>query len=512
MLKFLLEFDNSRAPFLKAGAIFFFFTAVVALLLQVIVLPYLLPAMHAGNGLLLGTDAVGFHKIAVELAEQIRISGWSAWELRPEGQAPAGIAAVLYVIFSPSPLVMIPVNAALRAIAGLVLMRIALYLTGNLRMAFLSALLFVVFPSAMMWYGQIHKDGFYLAGLYLCLFGWVLLARLETWDKKLPYLAAVLLCWIAGAILAGSVRLYAFQQLQGIGYIFALLLGVLFIIRGIKKRLPWKQCLIAVSLLCLMPYVLRFAPVEVRISASTLGRDAGKVSAHDTDRDSAQGGGAQDITQSRAQASRTGGHNKIVRDSAEKEKPGTVDPEASWLAKVVARENWKKTSWLPGFIENNFFRIGVLREGYLTTPDYKTAGSMIDTQVHLYGFNDFLDYLPRAMQIGFAAPFPVHWLDRGASPGGTVMRRIAGVEMLLAYLTLVFIPFAVWRWKNRVEMWIPLVFGMVFVLIYAYATPNLGSLYRLRYGFLMLLVSLGAAGGLSAWHLVRQRYFEKELK
>jgi len=498
MLKFLLEFDNSRTPFLKAGAIYFFFTAVVALLLQLIVLPYLLPAMHAGNGLLLGTDSVGFHKIAVGLAEKIRISGWSVWELRPEGQAPAGIAAVLYVIFSPSPLVMIPVNAALHAIAGLVLMRIALYLTGNLRMAFLAALLFVVFPSAMMWYGQIHKDGFYLAGLYLCLFGWVLLARLETWDKKLPYLAAVLLCWVSGVILAGSVRLYAFQQLQGIGYIFAVLLGVLFIIRGIKKRLPWKQCLIVVLLLCLMPYVLRFAPVEVRISASALGRDVGKVSAHDTNRDSTQ-------------SSSTAGH-KAVHDSAEKESPGTGDPEASWLAKVVAKENWKKTSWLPDFIENNFFRIGVLREGYLTTPDYKTAGSMIDTEVHLYGFNDFLDYLPRAMQIGFAAPFPVHWLDRGASPGGTVMRRIAGVEMSLAYLSLVFIPFAVWRWKNRVEMWIPLVFGMVFVLIYAYATPNLGSLYRLRYGFLMLLVSLGAAGGLSAWHFVRQRYFEKELK
>lgn len=48
-------------------------------------------------------------------------------------------------------------------------------------------------------------------------------------------------------------------------------------------------------------------------------------------------------------------------------------------------------------------------------------------------------------------------------------------------------------------MWLTVMLGCIILLLYSYATPNIGSLYRLRYGFLMLLVTLGVAGAFGAW-------------
>ena len=41
----------------------------------------------------------------------------------------------------------------------------------------------------------------------------------------------------------------------------------------------------------------------------------------------------------------------------------------------------------------------------------------------------------------------------------------------------------------------------IFILIYTYITTNVGSLYRTRFGFLMLLLVLGIAGAIA----LRQR-------
>jgi hypothetical protein len=44
-------------------------------------------------------------------------------------------------------------------------------------------------------------------------------------------------------------------------------------------------------------------------------------------------------------------------------------------------------------------------------------------------------------------------------------------------------------------------FCIILLLIYTYITPNVGSLYRSRHGFLMLLLALGIAGAIA----LRQR-------
>lgn len=456
-----------RSPYLVFWISVFCATALMALFVQLVMLPHLFPELHAGSGLLIGGDWVGFHMIAVELAEKVHAQGWSAWELRPHNHPPAGIAAAIYTLTVPEPYVLIPLNATLHATTGVVLMRIFRYLTNSDFIALCAALPFVAYPSTMAWYAQIHKDGFYFAGTFLCLYGWILLARVPTWQLGWrPVLAG--LAWLgAGVALMGLVRPHSFQVMQGMGFILAMGLTMLFIVRGVKKKLPWKSCAAAIVILFLVPLLLRLAPIDPKLSS--------EVPA-----------------------------TTFINESAENLYP--PNRQTLSLAEASVKDCWRPSNWLPNLVENNFLWLAIQRDKYiLREPGLdknQKAGSMIDINVHLSSAQDFITYLPRAVQIGLFAPFPIHWIAQGASPGGSMMRRLAGAEMIGVYCALLFLPYALWRWRNRVEMWLPVAFGTILILVYTFATPNLGSLYRQRYGFLMLLVGIGVAG---CFNLLKQR-------
>lgn len=68
---------------------------------QLILLPHFFPRLHARHGMLVDGDSAGMHLTAVDLAARIQKEGWSVWELRPAGNAPAGIVAALYVLLAP---------------------------------------------------------------------------------------------------------------------------------------------------------------------------------------------------------------------------------------------------------------------------------------------------------------------------------------------------------------------------------------------------------------------------
>ena len=168
---------DSGTPIRYVWAITFGYSAISALAIQLVVLPYLLPAWHAGNGLLVGGDWIAFHNYAVGRAARIRAEGWSAFELRPLWNAPIGIASAVYALTWPKPWTLIPLNAALHATAAALLFRLLQGFVADWRWAAVGVAPFVFYPSALEWVSQIHKDGFFITG-YLCLFvAWAELAR-----------------------------------------------------------------------------------------------------------------------------------------------------------------------------------------------------------------------------------------------------------------------------------------------------------------------------------------------
>ena len=218
----------------------FLCAALVAVTVQFVVLPYLVPELHGGHGLLEGLDSQAFHSIAVDRARRIRTEGWSAWQLRPLGQSPAGIASAVYAVTVPEPWTLIPLNAALHATAALVLLRIVERFVPDRRRAVLAVLPFFFYPSAMTWYAQLHKDGMFILGSLLFAWGWMELVRLETWRGGVGVVGRWVVLVVLGVLVSHVAREYSVLILGILAKGLVLGLMVVWVWRGIAERKMWR--------------------------------------------------------------------------------------------------------------------------------------------------------------------------------------------------------------------------------------------------------------------------------
>jgi len=423
---------------------------VVSLLVQLVFLPYIVPQWHVGNGLMIGGDWLSHHRLAVQLAEEIRAHGWGKWILRPEGQAPAGIAGALYALTAPKPWILIPLHAALYAIAGLILLRIIQLFVPNWRIAIWAVLPFLLYPSAMLWYTQILKDGYSIAGCLLFFYGWMVLARLDTWKGKwwVPLLATL---WIAiGTLLIWIVRPFMLQIIQYISIPMALFLTGVFLFRGRRAVLQWRTAIAASLLFWVLVLIL-----------------------------------TPGITFS--------GEGRLIRVSAPSIGNVREASDATWIP----------STWLPGVVDNMLHALAEVRQDFCkVSPEAK---SNIDVEISFHSAFDVIRYIPRATQIVFAAPFPMDWFKPGTRGTTTFFRRISGLEMCGIYCALVLLPYAVWRWRRKPELWVIVGFCVGLMITYGLVVANMGTLYRMRYGFIMTLVALSMASGLSIYQRIRAR-------
>jgi hypothetical protein len=148
---------------------------------------------------------------------------------------------------------------------------------------------------------------------------------------------------------------------------------------------------------------------------------------------------------------------------------------------------------VPAAIDNRLYSLAVLRNRWRDN----TGGSTLDRNRMPESVGDVVAYLPRLVAIGFLAPFPAQWFAEGSFESTSMMRRAVGVEMMLVYVAWVGLGLSVWRWRARLELWLVLAYAGGMTLVHAFVIPNVGSLHRARYGFLMVLVALGIAGGFS---------------
>jgi hypothetical protein len=135
--------------------------------------------------------------------------------------------------------------------------------------------------------------------------------------------------------------------------------------------------------------------------------------------------------------------------------------------------------------------VGILRQRFITT--YPGSTSNIDTDVSLANNADLLRYLPRAALIGFFAPFPKMWFESGESVG-RFGRVVSGLEMLLIYAIEVLALFGLWQWRRRLSVWFLFSVAATGTFALGLVVANIGTLYRLRYVFLILLIVIAAGG------------------
>ncbi|KAB2876195.1 MAG: hypothetical protein POELPBGB_04119 [Bacteroidia bacterium] len=419
--------------------LFFSYATAAALLFQKFLLP-LIASAHHGQGLIEG-DSAYFHAIAVDLADRIRQHGWTEWRVYPTHGATGNVAllAALYSLFGNDPSLIVPVNAAIHALAGTLLFLLGRMIwPGRVGMlaGMMTGTLFVVFPSALNWYGQIHKDGFAIAGILLVLMSWVIA---ETGGPERRRAGAAFALVLAGVAMIVFVRPYNLMLLFG---------GVLAML-ALKASSYWKN-----------RENVEFARILVLQTALAFVVGVATYLAPRTSADE----------QSYAGWSAAGGA------------PIGTEMTIGW--------SWKPTTWLPQGIEKYVEVMARTRAGLIDEGLKIQAGSLYDVDALPASTPQVAAYVPRALQIALFAPFPARWLEKIS-----VTRLVAIGEMVAWYLVAPGLLLALWFARSRVALSI-VVFAVAILAAYGVTIANVGTLYRIRYPYLFMLMLVGLAGWL----------------
>lgn len=415
----------------------FVYASLMALLLQKVILP-LMSELHAGHGLL-KNDAIVFHNIAVDVAAKIQSYGWSEWSMFPHGATGnVGLLAALYALFGPDPAWFIPFNAAAHAAGALMVYRLGFRLwpgypgqVGGL----IAGIAFLVFPSALQWYGQNHKDAFAIVGTLLVLEAW--LQSLSMTGISLRRLMLLVAQVAAGAVLLGFVRpYYVVLLLVGLSaaWVVDVLVGYL-----LQRRFSWLGMARQILLLLMVAMVtISFARSERAVGVyGDLYSDAVSASAN----------------------------------------------EMGW--------EWHPSASMPTLMEKTLRRVSELRAHFAAFGRKVQAGSGIDNDRLPNDALSAMAYLPRAFFVGLMTPFPDTWGERVTAP-----RLIGAMETAVWYFFALGVIVLAWRRPSR-ELLAGVVFCGTLLTILSYIHPNVGTLYRQRYGLWHFFLLCGSVGWFS---------------
>jgi hypothetical protein len=125
---------------------------------------------------------------------------------------------------------------------------------------------------------------------------------------------------------------------------------------------------------------------------------------------------------------------------------------------------------------------------------YPESTSNLDSHVRFRTTAELIRYVPRAVAIGFLAPFPNMWFA-GGNQVGAAGRLLSGIETLAIYALEVLALLGLWNGRRRFSVWLLAAISAANLTILGLAVINVGALYRLRYAFLMVMIIIAGKGG-----------------
>lgn len=426
---------NGLTSAMRLWTIFFLYAIFSALIYQKIIVPNI-PSLHA-VGTTLTNDAVYYHQSAQILASEIRQHGWGHFKVfsATSSSAHVSILGAVYVLAGDNPMLAIPINAIFHALGGVLIFLIINELNGNKLVAkqagFIAASIFVVFPSAVNWYGQISKDAYVIVGNLILVLVW-----LKVWSNNNSFknLCFLFMLSLLGITLVAIMRPYALK-------ILVLVLFILLSLMLITKYFPNTKSVYAFFGLTLLSLLLSLIIVSKEAGSGMVGDGYSKeVSAPEF-------------------AFRTG---------------------SNW--------QWERSTIFPSFIDTQFEAVAAARVSLSGYGLSVNAKSMIDADKMPSNIIELIIYWPRALQIALLSPFPNNWFQ-----DFNIVKLIVSIEMALVYFCFIGLIFLFKQNFNYKILFI-LVFTFCFLSIYGVTITNVGTLYRLRYCYESLLLALGVLG------------------
>lgn len=163
----------------------------------------------------------------------------------------------------------------------------------------------------------------------------------------------------------------------------------------------------------------------------------------------------------------------------------------SYMAFVLQEKKPEGTNQkisLPGdsislFIRGNSKTFAEHRVAFTHITDGK---SNLDTKVQFNRVSDVIVYIPRAMQISLFAPFPNTWFKKDSD----LFKKVAVFEMFYLYMVYSFF-FVMCLKRKPTVLFIPaIVFSLGLILFQGLIVCNVGTLYRMRYGPIMMFSTM----------------------
>jgi hypothetical protein len=397
---------------------------------------------ESGIGVSFAADSAGYLKYSMSLVEMLERGDVRAWIKDPtplHGKLYSLNYAVLWRLSGYNTLSVEPLNLFYYLLILALVFALGREVFGHAA-GILAASITALWPSLLLHTTQLLRDPLFLV-LFLCI-----TLVCASWLKRSYTLPGGLLAGLAGGMASMLVWLVR-SQVWEVMLCAALLATALLIIRQLRERRFLYGNVISAALLC---SILAVAPV------------AGK---------------AFNIYSYPAEGSMP--ENRVKSGT-----PGESGSAADSAAAQSVLPTLPPGSPLPE-------RISFIRHKFLFL--YPQGGSNIDSDVRFNSLADILLYLPRAMQIGLFAPFPDMWFARGMYVG-RAGRLLSGFETLLIYLIEALAVVALWRRRRYTAPWFLALFSLAGLLALGLVVPNLAALYRMRYGFWLLLIVLGAEG------------------
>jgi hypothetical protein len=140
-----------------------------------------------------------------------------------------------------------------------------------------------------------------------------------------------------------------------------------------------------------------------------------------------------------------------------------------------------------GILTRALKQVGQRRAGFRM---YRAQDSNIDGDVRLTTAADVVKFVPRAAVIGFFAPFPRMWFERGSY--GATGRLLSGAETFVMYFLYLAVAVCVWRNRRRLETWLLFLLATIGTVALGLVVANAGALYRLRYVFWIMFIIMAA--------------------
>jgi hypothetical protein len=410
---------------------------------RTIIIPAIYPTSIHGT---IAGDPQYYNALALEKSAAIKTQGFSAFELRPAGQGPAGIASLIY-LFSDNSSLIVLMNAVLHAVSAAMMVSI-LKRWFTIRVSLIAALPLVISPYMIMWFSQLNKDSFTVAGAMLFTYGLIGLVDVLRRPKS-PTVSIFIL--LAGASLISLMRPYMIQMLIPISAVVILFHGICLIRQHHHVREVGKLAISGFAIIACLAFMTT--------------------------------GAASDNTLKRF-------NSQTTQPVAEGKLAQTC------LSKVELQ--WRDEQYLPNYFNKKLRAIMGARCLIFnlldTQTNLTTRLSILDTNVLPGGTVETLAYTPRAAMIGIFSPWPNSWFY--IIEKRSFFYVVAPLEAAFLYAGMIGLIF----WLMRRKAWgslTPIALSLSMMTLYGMSTPFLGALYRYRYPWWMIMLCFGFASLLS---------------